>query len=235
MTVEYDGTDYFGWQMQPDVPTVQGEILSGLRAFLKTEFKVVGASRTDRGVHARGQVVSLKIPGTDDPDRVKAALNGNLPRDIYVREVKPAQEGFDARRSAKGKRYTYTVHMGRSPLSRRFAWEYAGPDLDVESLNSMASSLVGKRDMRSLSPGHPEPDATVEIFTSFWEQKGNFLIFTVEGNRFLYRLVRNMVGLMMAEAGKRIEPGTLNKALAGERVRIITAPPQGLCLEEVFY
>ncbi|MGC8894221.1 MAG: tRNA pseudouridine(38-40) synthase TruA [candidate division WOR-3 bacterium] len=235
MILEYDGTAYFGWQVQPDVPTVQGSVEAAMARFLKHDFRLVGASRTDRGVHARGQVASLHLDGEDDPERIRAATNGNLPWDIHVRETTIADEGFDARKSATGKRYTYSIILGRSPLRSRFSWEYVWGDLDMALLQRMASELIGERDMRNFSPGCEDKNTTVSITRAEWEQQGDTLIFTIEGNRFLYRLVRNLVGLMVRVAGGKLSPEEFGHALAGRETRIFTAPARGLCLDEVFY
>ncbi len=235
MILEYDGTAYFGWQVQPDVPTVQGTVEAAMSKFLRGPFRLVGASRTDRGVHARGQVASLHLDGEDDPERIRSATNGNLPQDIYVKEVSVAPEGFDARKSAKGKRYVYTVIMGRSPLRSRHAWEYVWGDLDLQALQEMAAELIGERDMANLSPGSEEEDTLVNITSASWEKQGDTLVFSIEGNRFLYRLVRNLVGLMVGVAGGRLKREEFAGAMAGESARIMTAPARGLCLDEVFY
>ncbi|MEO0180784.1 MAG: tRNA pseudouridine(38-40) synthase TruA [candidate division WOR-3 bacterium] len=235
MTIEYDGTAYYGWQVQPDVPTIQGAIEDALRRFLKARFRLVGASRTDRGVHARGQVASLHLDGEDDPARVRSALNGNLPQDIYIKELWIADENFNARKSATGKRYSYTLVVGRSPLLSRYAWEYVWGQLDTGLLTEMASELPGQRDMRNLSPGAEEECTLVRITNATWEKHDNILRFTIEGNRFLYRLVRNLVGLMVGIAGGRLDKEDFRRVLRGESARIITAPARGLCLEKVFY
>ncbi len=235
MILEYDGTAYFGWQVQPDAPTVQGTTEAALRKFLRAPFRLVGASRTDRGVHARGQVASLHLYGEDDPERIRSAANGNLPWDIYVREVTIAPEYFDARKSATGKRYIYTIILGRSPLASRFAWEYVWGDLDTATLREMAAELIGERDMGNLSPGCEDENTRVRITGASWERRGNALVFTIEGDRFLYRLVRNLVGLMVGVAGGRLDREEFARAMAGESARIMTAPARGLCLDEVFY
>mgnify|MGYP001039839497 CR=1 FL=1 len=235
MTIEYDGTAYYGWQVQPNAPTVQGTLEAALRRFLRRDFRLIGASRTDRGVHARAQVASLHLDGEDDPTRIRAALNGNLPWDIYVKEVVVADDGFDARKSSTGKRYTYTLVMGRSPLMSRFAWEYLWGRLDPALLEEMASELVGQRDMRNLSPGCEEENTLVKITKASWESRGETLVFTVEGDRFLFRLVRNLVGLMVGVAAGRLDREEFSGAMRGEKTRIFTAPARGLCLDAVFY
>jgi tRNA pseudouridine38-40 synthase len=254
MTIEYDGTAYSGWQVQPNAPTVQGTLEAALASFMGNGFRLVGASRTDRGVHARGQVASLHLDGEDDPARVRAAANGNLPGDIYVKEVVVAEEGFDARKSSRGKRYVYTMVVGKSPLMSRFAWEYLWGELDLALLQEMAAELVGQRDMRNLSPGcgdnhgreghkhgasaselgHGE-NTVVTITRARWEKNGNTLVFTVEGDRFLFRLVRNLVGLMVGVAGGRLDREEFAGAMRGQETRIFTAPARGLCLDAVFY
>jgi len=235
MTLEYDGMDYFGWQLQPELPTVQGTVEKALSCFLRDGFRLIGASRTDAGVHAAGQVASLHLDGEDKPERVRGAVNGNLPRDIYVKDVVVASDSFNARRDARAKRYVYSMKLGFSPLSRRYAWEYAGHEPEMPILERLASALPGRRDMRALSPGHEEENTMVEIFSARWEREGDNLAFAIEGDRFLYRLVRNLVGIMVREASGRAEPGTLERGLSGEAVQIHTAPAHGLCLQEVFY
>ncbi len=228
LVLEYDGTDYYGWQYQPDVPTIQGELGKALKKLLKAPFKIIGASRTDRGVHARGQVANVQTPARWRPEELRRAINAHLPKDIYVREIRSVHPAFHARFWARGKVYTYRVVFGRSPTRRRYAWEFLYPPPPREELERMADALVGRWDGRGFSPGH-EGDSEVLIVRARWEFRGDEAVFRVEGRRFLYRMVRNMVGAML------LAPEDFWRALRGEEARVLTAPPQGLCLEEVYY
>ena len=156
LVVAYDGTDFHGWQVQPNVPTVQGALLDAAHRFLGSAAQVVGASRTDAGVHALGQTASLVITAALVPAAVQAALNAALPPSVRVLEAHEAPARFDARRAAVGKRYVYLLDNGAiaDPLRRRFAWHV--PDvLDLRAMRAALSSVRGRHDFSAFcaAPG----------------------------------------------------------------------------------
>jgi tRNA pseudouridine38-40 synthase len=240
LTLEYDGTRYVGWQVQPNGPSVQAEVERALSELHKAPRKVVGAGRTDSGVHALGQVCSFS---EERPLPLKAyvkGMNALLPHDVAMRQASFEAEGFDARRSAQGKRYRYRLsNVGtRAPLSRLQAWQVF-PRLDVAAMQEAAGLLVGKRDFAAFqaadcdSPHAVRDLRRLEVIGA----GGGELAVVAEATAFVKHMVRNLVGtLVEVGLGKRAA-GSM-AALVESRDRNLagpTAPPQGLCLEEVFY
>ncbi len=237
LTIEYDGTDFRGWQIQSDARTVQGVIEKALEQLIgHHRFRFVGASRTDSGVHAEGQVASLRVDTLRMPiDEFHRALNQILPPDVFVLKFEEADPKFHARFQAKGKLYRYRVLPGkRSPIRRRFVWEYP-QQLDIDILNSYASQLLGTHDFKAILVGE-QKDAVCSIETSEWTQSGDELVYRIKGNRFLYKMVRILVATMVKMASGGLPADTIRLMLtAGQRPKIFVAPPQGLTLVEVFY
>ena len=237
LVIEYDGTDFRGWQIQPNARTVQGVMEKAIEQLVgHHRFRFVGASRTDSGVHAEGQVASLRVDTLRmEPEQFHHALNQILPPDVFVKEFVEADPKFHARFQAIGKLYRYRVLVGRrSPIRRRFVWEYPYRP-DVELLRSTASLLVGPHDFRAILVGE-QKDATCTIHRSEWIQKDDELIYFIEGNRFLYLMVRILVATMLHMAVGKMPADTMHLILkAHQRPKILVAPPQGLTLVRVFY
>jgi tRNA pseudouridine38-40 synthase len=240
LTLEYDGTRYVGWQVQPNGPSVQAEVERALSELHKAPRKVVGAGRTDSGVHALGQVCSF---AEERPLPLKAyvkGMNALLPHDMAVRQASFEAEGFDARRSAEGKRYRYRIsNVGtRAPLARLQAWQVF-PRLDVAAMQEAAGLLVGKRDFAAFqaadcdSPHAVRDLRRLEVIGA----GGGELAVVAEATAFVKHMVRNLVGtLVEVGLGKRAAGSMTGLLESRDRNRAgPTAPPQGLCLEEVFY
>lgn len=242
-TIAYDGSGYFGWQWQPDRPTIQGELERALRQICGDEIRVVASGRTDTGVHAVGQVVSFRARTRLSPATLRRAMNANLPPDICVREVLLAPEGFHAIRDARRKRYRYTIQDGpvRDVLRRRTVW-WIPRRLDLLAMQEAAKTLVGEHDFAALETAGSERvstvrtiyDLTVErVAGEVWDR----VEIEVEANGFLYNMVRNIVGTLMYVGIGKYPPAWVAEVLAsGDRRRAgPTAPPQGLCLLSVDY
>ncbi|MGH7390477.1 MAG: tRNA pseudouridine(38-40) synthase TruA, partial [Candidatus Rokuibacteriota bacterium] len=207
----YDGTAYAGWQAQPDVPTVQGLVAAAARDLLGPATRVTGASRTDAGVHALGQVVSLATEGALPAPAVMGALNAALPPDIRVRGAAEAPPGFDARRAAAGKRYAYLIDNAPvpDPLLRRYAWHVARP-LDVAAMREAAQTLRGRHDFGAFcaAPGrHATPWCTVRALHIVRRRRRIAVL--VSADRFLHHMVRNVVGSLAAVGRGARPPGWL--------------------------
>lgn len=232
LTLEFDGTDFHGWQIQPEKRTVQGEMVKALSRITSGPFKLIGSSRTDAGVHALNFVASLHIEGKYlrvDSDRLKDALNGLLPEDIYVKEVQRASEDFHARYSARSKVYMYRVITYPSPLRRRYAYHFPIKE-SLRSLNEKAKIFLGRHDFTHIS-AKSDREGICHIIASKWEKKGDEYIYTVEGDRFLYKMVRSMVGLMLKYSQEEI------LRIMEKRIEFhpFVVPGKGLTLVKVNY
>ncbi len=245
-TVRYDGTDFAGWQIQPGLRTVQGALESALFQIAQRPVPVQGASRTDSGVHAFGQSVSFRWGG-GDVERLRHALSKMLSPEIQVTKLIAAPAGFNARFAARGKRYSYTLDLGREPdpLSARFAW-HVPYELNRELLRELAPALSGTHDFAGFqSRGGQERASTVCTLYRVEMVEGGAvgphnaphlcrLVF--EGYGFLYRMVRNMSGTLVEIARGRFSPDFLHESLHSPGpFRGHCAPAHGLVLETVYY
>lgn len=242
--VQYDGGQFVGWQRQPAGRTVQAEFEAVLERLMGRRTAVTGAGRTDTGVHAIGQGVSF---GADERWKEKApalgrALNGLLPRDIWVEQVHPMGPGFNARRSATARRYRYVIGTdaaSRSPFRRAYEWALGRP-LDPAQLEQPAQALLGEHDFRGLAAaGAAKPDYRCRVAFAQWAPRadGTGVTFTIEADRFLHRMVRFLVGTMVDIALARRPPSDLTQLLTATDNHAASppAPPQGLYLETVRY
>jgi tRNA pseudouridine38-40 synthase len=239
LTLAYDGTDFAGWQVQPDSPTVQGLVREACARILGGPVKVTGASRTDAGVHALRQVASLTTDSSLEPAKLARGLNAILPDAVRVVDAIEAPAGFDARRSAFGKRYLYLIDRGTvaHPLLRRVAW-HPRFALDVDAMRKALASLRGKHDFSAFcaSPGRGRtPTCTVR--SARLVSRGNRVAVLLSADSFLHHMVRNIVGSLV-EVGRGAHASSwMSELLAGrDRTRSgPTAPPQGLVLLRVLY
>jgi tRNA pseudouridine38-40 synthase len=235
MLLEYDGTDFAGWARQPDQRTVQGEVEQALRTILREEeLSVVVAGRTDRGVHAWGQVCSYEHEAVD-PLR----LNALLPRDVAVLDCNPAPDGFDARHDAIARTYCYRVLHRRA---RSVWWDtralWHGWDLDVGLLQACAAVLPGEHDFTAFTPTDTYHTRFARIVqTAEWRQDGDLLEFWITADTFMRSMNRILVGTMLEVATGRRTPEDFAALLEGAPRAAAgpTAPPHGLALASVGY
>jgi tRNA pseudouridine38-40 synthase len=239
LVLAYDGTGFHGWQVQADAVTVQGTLIAAARRLFDGEVRVVGASRTDAGVHALGQTVALTADGEHSAATVQAALNAHLPREVRVTAAAEAPLGFDARRSARGKRYLYLIDNGAvpSPLLLRWAWHVPGA-LDVGAMRKALGALHGAHDFSALcaAPGR-DADPLCRVRALHVVRRKTLVGVVISADRFLHHMVRNIVGSAV-EVGRGAQPpGWLGDVLAGrDRTRAgPTAPAHGLTLVRVLY
>jgi tRNA pseudouridine38-40 synthase len=236
--VGYDGTDCHGWQSQPGLRTVQGILEASLRALLADErLKLHGAGRTDAGVHARGQVCSFESTTRLPARAIQAGLARSLPGEIAVKALEEAPAGFHARHSALARRYAYRLLDADDPLLARFAWRPAR-GIDPVALEVATRPVEGEHDFASFQAAGSTPTHPVcRIHRARWARWEGGLRLDIVADRFLYRMVRNLVGTALALARTRDPEGAMRAVLAARDRRRAgaTAPPQGLCLEEVFY
>lgn len=239
LTLAYDGTDLFGWQTQPARPTVQGLLMHACERVLGEPVKVVGASRTDAGVHALRQVASLTTASPMPPPVLSRALNALLPAAIRVRDCREAPPGFDARRWARGKRYGYLIDRGGAadPFLRRYAW-HAPYALEAATMARALRLLRGKHDFSAFcaAPGRGRPPTCTVRSARLVLPKGRLGIL-LSADSFLHHMVRNLVGSLVEIGRGAREPGWLGALLAARDRRLAgpTAPPRGLTLVRVLY
>jgi tRNA pseudouridine38-40 synthase len=241
LVLEYDGTDFAGWQSQAQGErTVQATLVAALAEFTTGPVRVAGAGRTDAGVHAEGQVAAATLDTRLDAATLLRALNAKLPDDLAVVAVAPAPDGFDPRREARGKLYRYAVWNGTepSPLRRR-RWHHVREPLDVPAMRSAAADLVGRRDFASFQGAGSSATSTVRTLTRAAVEGGarGEVRFELEGDGFLRHMVRNAVGTLLEVGLGRRDPGSLPALLAArDRSRAgPTAPACGLTLVRVDY
>ena len=240
LTLEYDGTAYVGWQWQKNGPSVQAEVERALSALHKAPLRVTAAGRTDSGVHALGQVVSVPVERPLPLAAYVKGMNALLPADVAVREAAILADGFDARRDARGKRYRYRIENPptRAPLSRLHAWQIFRA-LDLEAMREAARPLLGRHDFACFQASDCESHHAVRDHRRLEVQgaAGGAIEVVVEATAFVKHMVRNIVGTLV-EVGLGARAADSMNALLASRDREQagpTAPPQGLCLEVVFY
>lgn len=237
--VEYDGAAFYGFQRQrADQRTVQGELERVLSDLAREPVSLTGSGRTDSGVHALGQVISFTINWQHTTGALQRALNANLPDDIAVYKLDEAPPGFHPRYDAVRRTYRYYVYTAdtRSPTRRQRSWHVRHP-LDVDAMNTAAAALIGVHDFATFGMP-PQGDSTVrELFAAHWDVDVDGLVFTVQANAFLYRMVRSLVGSLVAVGnGSWSVDEFVNAFKAQDRNRsAAAAPPQGLFLVAVEY
>jgi tRNA pseudouridine38-40 synthase len=237
--VEYDGTDYFGFQRQVETqPTVQSELERVIRQIVREPTPILGSGRTDSGVHATGQVISFDSEWRHPVADLQRALNANLPADIAILQLDTAEPTFHPRFDARKRAYEYHVYNAavRSPLRRQRSWHVARP-LDWERMNQAATCLLGIHDFATFGQP-PQGKVTIrEVFEARWEKRSEYLVFSIAANAFLYRMVRSIVGSLKAVGDGRWTVEQFEAALAAcDRSRSgQVAPAQGLTLVSVTY
>jgi len=239
--VEYEGTAYRGWQLQPDGPTVQAVLEQALSTALRERVRVRGAGRTDAGVHACGQIAAVRVREVPaDLERLQKSLNALTPDDVAVRDITVVDDAFDPRRHARSRVYEYRIWnvAAPSPFWRRHAW-HVPSQLDVAAMDEAARVLEGEHDFASFRAADAEPvRSTVRrVLESSLRVDGRLLVYRVEATAFLKHMVRNVVGtLVEVGRGERVA-GTFRELLAvRDRTRAgATAPAHGLVLVNVRY
>lgn len=244
ITIAYDGTDFSGWQVQPDAPSIQATLASAIGRVTGEKVAVEGSGRTDAGVHALGQVANFAIKSVIPTENLVMALNDVLPVTIRVLACTQVPAGFHARKSAVGKTYRYRIYRGNicPPFLARYVWHYPYP-LDFDAMAEAAVLVEGQHDFTSFAAVDPErakeeKDSNVRtVFSSRWSLNDREFVYEIQGRGFLHHMVRNMVGTFLLVGKKTISPEDVSRILA-ERNRSsagATAPACGLYLVNVEY
>ncbi len=237
LLIEYDGSDFVGWQVQSEGRTVQAELARAIKILTKDDTYPTGSGRTDAGTHALGQVAHFYTHSTLPIERMHRGLNALLPADITVHTVEDVDDSFHARYSAKRKRYRYRIHEGKNSISRNFTYTCFRP-LNFDYLREASLVLPGTHSFGAFCKQDPVPNNLLcTIYTAEWQRQGRELVFEVEGNRFLRHMVRIFVGTMIEIGLEQRSPSAMKTLLeSGEREAAgHTAPACGLHLLWVRY
>jgi pseudouridylate synthase I len=245
LLIQYDGTDFSGWQVQDNRRTVQGELTRVLSLLDNREVYVCGSGRTDAGVHAEGQVANVKLIKKFTPEKLRNAINGNLQRDLRVLKVEEVSDDFHARFSARGKTYLYRVVNAPviSPFWTRYAHHETRP-LDTERMSEAAKFFVGEHDWTAFSSAQSDSENKIRRVTDFevssrYDERAaaQIIEFRITGEGFLRYMVRSIVGTMLEVGRGEKDFDTIQRAIAtGDRkLAGATAPAHGLTLLKVYY
>lgn len=239
LTIEYDGTNFSGWQIQKDKRTIEQELETALTKILKEDVKVMGSGRTDAGVHAMGQVANFTTDKTIKPEELLYALNTLLPFDIVVVNVEEVSEDFNARITAKAKHYRYVINNAKFPsalnANREYHFKYF---LDAEVMQLAANDLKGKHDFKAfMAAGSTVKDTVREIYDINVTRLGTRVVIDVIGNGFLYNMVRIIVGTLLDVGSGKLDICVIKNMIeTGDRnLGGRTVGPEGLYLVEVRY
>lgn len=237
LTIQYDGTDYAGWQIQENALTIQEVISKSIKQILQEEVNLIGAGRTDAGVHALGQVANFKVSRQLDISKFNYSLNAVLPKDISVTNIETVEENFHSRFSAKKRSYIYLISNQKSPFFERYSYTLFS-EFKYEKMNELSSVLLGTHDFTSFSKINTEVQNKIcEVFEARWRRQKNLLIFYIEANRFLYGMVRAIVGSLLRAYSSEEGISYLNN-IFNQKDRIAAAdavPAKGLFLYKVKY
>jgi tRNA pseudouridine38-40 synthase len=245
LILAYDGTDFSGWQIQPERSTIQGSLASAIGRITGEKVLPQGSGRTDAGVHALAQVVTFATESVIPAANLAIALNDILPASIRVLDVNEVSPEFHARKSARAKTYRYRMYRNTvcPPFLARYVWHYPYP-LNEKAMCAAAPLVEGEHDFTSFAAVDPErvPDRddlsnVRRVFSSTWQRKGDELIYEVRGNGFLHHMVRNLVGTFLLVGKGTLEPEDVIKILRAKKRSAAgaTAPARGLYLINVEY
>lgn len=238
LTIEYEGTRYSGWQVQKNARTVQGELIGAIAEAVGTrDFEFMGSGRTDAGVHALNQIAHLDVHTMLAPHILRMKINDALPSDVHVIDITKAPPKFHARHHAVSRGYIYVISKRRTALGKRYVW-WIKDDLDTSRMKQACAVFEGFHDFRSFTADDPEEKSTtVELEECSLTQIGSLLVIRIRGSHFLWKMVRQMVGMIVDCGRGGMDPGKLRELLTSASVLPAqrTAPPSGLFLDHVRY
>lgn len=237
LTIAYDGTNFSGWQIQPNARTVEETIEKAFIEVLQQPVDIVGQGRTDAGVHARGQVAHVDLPGEIDIDKTIFGVNSLTGDEVKIIQIERVRADFHARFDAISREYSYRIAIKPSPLLRHISWHVQHP-LDFTKLEECAALLKGEFDFSAFAKSGSEPFTTLcTISANVFERKNDFILYRITANRFLRNMVRRLVGTMVRVAEGKLEVKEFQQMLQNPETDspTFTAPAQGLVLEKVLY
>ncbi len=236
--IEYDGTAYAGYQRQAVLKTVQGEIENGICAVIHQPITINSAGRTDAGVHALGQVISFEMDWRHGVEKLQRAINVNLPKDIVILQIDETEPDFHPRYDARRRAYKYHIYNTavRSPIHRYRGWHIKQP-LSIDKMNKAAMTLIGVQDFATFGQPPQGNNTTRELFAAQWQMHGELVVFFIQANAFLYRMVRSIVGSLV-KVGKgdwTVEQFAEVLQAQDRGLSAAAAPAHGLYLVDVMY
>ena len=239
LTIEYTGTRYSGWQIQKNARTVQGEIDRAAGVVTgRRDFELYGSGRTDAGVHARGQVAHLDVATKLAPDVLVRELNDELPADIHILDARVVPHRFHARHDAVLRRYVYQVSTRRTAFAKPYVW-WVKARLDQARMRELAAAFIGRHDFGAFAVERDDDEASTRVQLERLEliEDGALILVVVEGSHFLWRMVRRLVGVLVAVGKGELDVATARGFLQArsELPAQLTAPASGLFLDRVFY
>lgn len=239
LTISYEGTNYSGWQIQPNGSTIQEELEKAIEEVFGKRHRVHGAGRTDTGVHAKGQVAHFKTVQTIPVQNIQAAFNSVLPPDIAIIKAEEVSTDFHSRFDARKKLYNYYFLniRNRDPFSEKYSWRVPYK-LNLSLMKKEAAFLVGRHDFKSFQASDKRERSSVrKIYHANIKKNGSMIIFDIEGEGFLYNMVRNIAGTLIDIGRGYLPPGSMKKIMRGKDRTLAgpTAPAKGLFLMEVKY
>ncbi len=237
LTIQYDGTNYSGWQIQSGSSTVQQILTECIKTITGSNINLIGSGRTDSGVHALGQVANFKIADKPDLNKFLYSLNSVLPKDVSVLKAEEVNENFHSRFDAKKRKYLYLFIKHKSPFYELYAYRYYYK-LDPLFLNSLSQCFIGKKDFTSFARKASEPEEKIcNVYSAIWRETNNFFLFFIEADRFLHGMVRTITGTILKAQKNNYDKNFIedifsakNREAAGEAV-----PARGLFLYKVWY
>jgi tRNA pseudouridine38-40 synthase len=237
LKIEYDGTDYVGWQFQINGRSVQEEVEKAIKQILQSDIRITGGGRTDAGVHARGQVASFSVERDVEIHSLAKSINAVLPHSIIVLEAAEVPIDFNARYDAKSRRYTYCISPAPTAIQRNYCWQVF-QKIDFELMQICARQIIGEHGFRSFCKVETDlHQHRCTISSAEWKQKDGLLLFEITANRFLHGMVRTLVGTMVNVGRGHTKLDDFadileakDRSMAG-----MSAPAKGLFLEEILY
>jgi tRNA pseudouridine38-40 synthase len=237
LILEYDGTDYVGWQFQINGRSVQEEVEKAIKQLFQSDIRITGGGRTDAGVHARGQVANFNIERSVDFELLAKSMNAILPQSIIVREAAEVPKDFNSRYDAKSRRYAYFISQEPTAIQRNYCWQIY-QKLDFELMQTCAKHILGEHGFRSFCKVETDMHHhRCTISLAEWKRKESVLMFEITSNRFLHGMVRTLVGTMVnvGRGHTRIEDFATILEAKDRSVAGMSAPAKGLFLEEILY
>jgi len=239
LKIEYNGTNFSGWQIQPNVPTVQAEITSALKQITGSEINLIGSGRTDSGVHALGQVANFQIDNELDIRKAKHSLNSLLSKNIAISEFEEVDVDFHSRFDAKLRSYLYIFTNNKSPFHNDYSYNYSPIfNLKIEMLNKISKNILGEHDFTSFSKKNTDTENMIcAVSLAKWRKVKNQIVFRIDGNRFLHGMVRTIVGTVLEIAEKNKLNHEINTIIAAKNRDVAgrSVPAKGLFLLDVKY